>query len=100
MDIKKEIKDEVLNVFISGRLDTNTAPELEASVNDDIVGIKELNFNLKNLDYISSAGLRVILKFHKQMTTVGGTLNIISPKDEVVEVFDMTGFSTFLTIKE
>ena len=100
MEVKKEIKDEVLNVFVSGRLDTNTAPELESSVNDDIVGIKELNFDFKNLDYISSAGLRVILKFHKQMTTVGGTLSIISPKDEVLEVFDMTGFSTFLTIKE
>lgn len=100
MEIKKEIKEEILNVVVSGRLDTNTAPELESSVNDDIVGIKDLNFDFEKLDYISSAGLRVILKFHKQMTSVGGTLTIYHPTDEVLEVFDMTGFSTFLTIKE
>ena len=100
MRIEKEVKDEILNVMVEGRLDTNTAPELENSVTDDIIGIKELNINLKNLDYISSAGLRVILKFHKQMTSVGGILTIYSPKDEVLDVFDMTGFSTFLNIKE
>ncbi len=100
MEIKKEIKEEALNVVVSGRLDTNTAPELESSINDDIVGINELNFDFAKLDYISSAGLRVILKFHKQMTSVGGTLTIYHPTDEVLEVFDMTGFSTFLTIKE
>ncbi len=100
MRIEKEVKDEVLTIKVEGRLDTNTAPELEDSVNDDIVGIKVLNIDLKNLDYISSAGLRVILKFHKQMTSVGGTLTIFSPKDEVLDVFDMTGFSTFLNIKE
>lgn len=100
MRIEKEVKDEELTIKVEGRLDTNTAPELEDSVNDDIVGIKVLNIDLKNLDYISSAGLRVILKFHKQMTSVGGTLTIFSPKDEVLDVFDMTGFSTFLNIKE
>ncbi len=100
MRIEKEVKDEVLTIKVEGRLDTNTAPELEDSVNDDIVGIKVLNIDLKNLDYISSAGLRVILKFHKQMTSVGGSLTIFSPKDEVLDVFDMTGFSTFLNIKE
>ena len=100
MRIEKEVKDEELTIKVEGRLDTNTAPELEDSVNDDIVGIKILNIDLKNLDYISSAGLRVILKFHKQMTSVGGTLTIFSPKDEVLDVFDMTGFSTFLNIKE
>jgi len=100
MRIEKEVKDEVLTIKVEGRLDANTAPELEDSVNDDIVGIKVLNIDLKNLDYISSAGLRVILKFHKQMTSVGGSLTIFSPKDEVLDVFDMTGFSTFLNIKE
>ncbi len=100
MEINKVVEDNKLTVEVSGRLDTNTAPELEESINEDIQGIKDLNFGFKDLDYISSAGLRVILKFHKQMTSVGGTLSIISPKDEVLEVFDMTGFSTFLTIKE
>jgi anti-sigma B factor antagonist len=100
MRIEKEVKDEVLTIKVEGRLDTNTAPELEDSVNDDIVGIKVLNIDLKNLDYISSAGLRVVLIFHKAMSASGGKLIISNPKEEVMDVFDMTGFSSFLNIEE
>ena len=60
----------------------------------------ELNLDLAQLDYISSAGLRVILKFHKHLKSNNGSLIILNPKDEVLEIFDMTGFSTFLNIKE
>jgi len=100
MDIKKELNENVLNVAIIGRLDTNTAPELDQTLEEDVEKVKEMNFDLKNLDYISSAGLRVVLKFHKLLSGKGGALNILNPKDEVLEVFDMTGFSTFLNIKE
>ena len=100
MEVKIEKDNGLLNAIITGRLDTNTAPELEIMVNESLDNIKNVQFDLSNLDYISSAGLRVILKFHKQMTSVGGTLTIYHPTDEVLEVFDMTGFSTFLTIKE
>lgn len=100
MEVTKEIKGTILNVNISGRLDTNTAPELESAVKEDMQDVKEMNLFLKDLDYISSAGLRVILIFHKSMNAVGGKLVVHNPKDEVMEVFDMTGFSTFLNILE
>lgn len=100
MDVKIEKDNGLLNAIITGRLDTNTAPELEMMVNNYLDNIKNLQFDLSNLDYISSAGLRVVLILHKHMASVGGKLNILSPKDEVLEVFDMTGFSTFLSIKE
>jgi anti-anti-sigma factor len=89
-----------LNVVLKGRLDTNTAPELEKAVDGKLVCIKTLNLFLDDLDYLSSAGLRIILILHKQMTANGGTLIINNPKDEILEVLDMTGFSTFLNIKE
>lgn len=100
MTIEKNKENELLTVSVIGRLDTNTAPQLEESLNNDLNGIKTLNLDFKALDYISSAGLRVVLILHKHMASVGGKLNILSPKDEVLEVFDMTGFSTFLSIKE
>ncbi|MCR5647384.1 MAG: STAS domain-containing protein [Acholeplasmatales bacterium] len=89
-----------LNVVLKGRLDTNTAPELESAIDGKLVCVKTLNLLLKELDYISSAGLRVLLVLHKTMTANGGNLIVNNPKDEVLEVLDMTGFSTFLTIKE
>lgn len=100
MDVNVELIENKLYVRVVGRLDTNTAPELESSIKNSIDGVKELNLDLKDLDYISSAGLRIVLMFHKQMASVNGKLFVLSPKDEVMEVFDMTGFSTFLNIRE
>lgn len=100
MEIKTELKGTILNVYVTGRLDTNTAPELESSLKDSMGEIKEMDLFFNELDYISSAGLRVILIFHKAMNANGGKLLVHSPKDEVMEVFDMTGFSTFLNIVE
>lgn len=100
MDISVELIENKLYVRIIGRLDTNTAPDLENAIKNNLGNVKELNLDLKDLDYISSAGLRIILMFHKQMSTNEGKLFVLSPKDEVMEVFDMTGFSTFLNIRE
>ncbi len=100
MEVKIEKDNGLLNAIITGRLDTNTAPELEIMVNESLDNIKNVQFDLTNLDYISSAGLRVILIFHKQMAALGGGLVILNPKEEVMDVFDMTGFSSFLKIKE
>lgn len=100
MDILLEKNDKKLNISLVGRLDTNTAPELDNKLADEIEGINEITINIADLDYISSAGLRVVLKYHKQMTSVKGKLVIVKPKEEVMEVFDMTGFSTFLNIEE
>ena len=100
MNIVKERNNDILNVTLEGRLDTNTAPELEKSLNNAIEGIKTININFENLTYVSSAGLRVLLIFHKKMTECKGALYILKPTDEVMEVSDLTGFSTFLNIKE
>ena len=66
MNIVKERNNDILNVTLEGRLDTNTAPELEKSLNNAIEGIKTININFENLTYVSSAGLRVLLIFHKK----------------------------------
>ena len=100
MRIEKKSEDNKLTVGVIGKLDTNTAPELEASVNESIDGVKELVFDFSELNYISSAGLRVVLIFHKLMTSKAGKLVIYKPNDDVMDIFDMTGFSTFLNIKE
>lgn len=99
MEILKKQSGDQLTIALKGRLDTNTAPELEKGVGE-LKDVKVLKVDLTNLDYISSAGLRVILTLHKNMSSNGAKLIVAHPKDEVMEVFDMTGFSSFLTIEE
>lgn len=100
MDISKHKVDDLLKVTVVGRLDTNTAPELEKSILEDLDTVTKLELDFKDLDYISSAGLRVVLMLHKTLAAKKGTLKILHPKDEVMDVFDMTGFSSFLNIEE
>ena len=100
MEIVKSKKNESLTLAVKGRLDTNTAPDLEKTATEELDGVKLLTLDLVDLDYISSAGLRVILTLHKTMSSKGAKLVVSHPKDEVMEVFDMTGFSSFLTIEE
>ena len=100
MNIEKNKEENKLTMYLSGRLDTNTAPEFKASADLDLDGVKVFEVDIKDLDYISSAGLRVLLIFHKQLKAIGGTFTLLHPKDEVMEVLDMTGFSSFLDIAE
>ena len=100
MEIIKSKDNDLLALVVKGRLDTNTAPELEKVALEDLENVKKLCLDLGELDYISSAGLRVILMLHKTMSGKGAALVVAHPKDEVMEVFDMTGFSSFLTIEE
>ncbi len=100
MRIMKEKLENKLIVSVIGRLDTNTSVELETSVKEDMDGVTDLYFDFQELDYISSAGLRVVLMYHKLMNSLSGKLTICNPKEAVMDVFDMTGFSTFLNIKE
>lgn len=97
MTIDKKTEGNVLNVAISGRLDTTTAPTLEEEVKADIDGIEELNFDFAGLEYISSAGLRVLLSVQKIMNKQG-TMKISNVVPEIMEVFDITGFTDILTI--
>ncbi|MDY3303632.1 MAG: STAS domain-containing protein [Clostridia bacterium] len=98
MTIEKTTENEKVTLTVSGRLDTTTAPELEAALDEVLENTKELIFNLENLEYISSAGLRVILKAQKSMNTKG-SMKLTGVNDSIIEVFDITGFLDILTIE-
>lgn len=97
MTITNRKNGEQLIVSVEGRLDTTTAPQLEKFIGENSDGVKELVIDLEKLEYISSAGLRVLLSAHKKMSKVG-TMKVTNVRDEVMEVFDMTGFSDILDI--
>lgn len=87
-----------LTISVSGRVDTTTAPEFEKYIFENIGDITELVLDLKDMIYTSSAGLRVILKVQKKMS-IQGTMKVINVQSDVMEVFDMTGFTDILTIE-
>ena len=97
MEITKTIEEKVCKLALRGRLDTTTAPELEAELKDGLDGIESLEFDLSNLEYISSAGLRVLLFAQKAMA--GKTMVVKNVKPEIMEVFEITGFNDILTIE-
>lgn len=94
MDINKVEDNGKLKVAISGRLDTTTAPELEKEL--DFTGITSVEFDLADLEYVSSAGLRVILMVQKNMK---GNFVLKNVKPEIMEIFEITGFADILTIE-
>ena len=96
MEIKKNA--EVTIIEIVGRLDTTTAPALEKAINEDIGDAKNLVLDLKGVQYISSAGLRVLLGAQKKMQKIG-SMKVIGVCEEVMEVFEMTGFADILVIE-
>ena len=98
MTITKELTGKDLQVAVEGRLDTVTAPELEAELQKDMDGAESLVMDFSKLDYISSAGLRVLLSAHKAMSSKGG-MKVTNVNEIVQEVLDVTGFSDILTIE-
>ena len=98
MTIEKKINGEAVTLEVSGRLDTQTAPELENELDAVLSGTKELTFDMTNPEYVSSAGLRVILKAQKAMNTQG-SMKLTGVNDSIMEVFDITGFLDILTIE-
>ena len=96
MTISKTLEGEKLNVALEGRLDTTTSPELEQELGSSLEGVKELVFDFAKLEYISSAGLRVLLSAHKKMA---GGMKVIHVNEIVQEVFEVTGFSDILNIE-
>ena len=98
MNIEKKIADSAVNLKLIGRLDTTTAPELEATIDGCVTGIKELVIDCEALEYVSSAGLRVILKAQKLMN-VQGTMKLVHVNETIMEVFEITGFADILTIE-
>ena len=98
MTIAKNLNGNSLTLHLVGRLDTTTAPELESVVDSSLAGVQELILDLEALEYISSAGLRVILKARKMMLA-HGSMKLIHVNDTIMEVFDITGFVDILTIE-
>ena len=98
MEIQKQLENTTLTVALIGRLDAVTAMDLDKELKISLDGVKELIFDLAKLDYIASAGLRILLKYQKLMDKNGNEMKIKNVKVEVKEVLDMTGFSDFLNI--
>lgn len=98
MTIDKKREGNKLNVVIEGRLDTGTTPEAEKELKNSLDDITELVIDFSQLDYISSAGLRLLLSLQKTMNARGSMI-IRNPNDVVKEIFEVTGFSDILTVE-
>lgn len=98
LNITKNANGNALKIILEGRLDTTTAPQLEAQLQDALGSVTDLKLDLEKLEYISSAGLRVLLASQKIMNKQG-TMVISNASAEVKEIFDVTGFSDILTIE-
>ena len=96
IEIKRNSEETIIKLV--GRLDTTTAPTLDKTINEDIAGTKNLVIDATELEYISSAGLRVMLSDQKKMQKIG-SMKVINVCEEVMEVFEMTGFADILVIE-
>ena len=96
IEIKRSAEQTIIELV--GRLDTTTAPAFDKTINEDTGDTKLLVLNLKGLEYISSAGLRVLLSAQKKMQAIGA-MKVTNVCDSVMEVFEMTGFADILTIE-
>ena len=96
IEIKKNAEDAIIE--LAGRLDTTTAPALDKTINEDIEGVKNLVLDFSGLEYISSAGLRVLLSAQKKMQKIG-SMKVKNVCEEVMDVFEMTGFADILVIE-
>ena len=97
LNINKAIENGTAAFSLEGRLDTVSAPELEAELKDALEGVSELTLDFEKLEYISSAGLRVLLAAQKEMNK-RGTMKIAHVGETIMEIFEVTGFSEILTI--
>ncbi len=98
MTINKKLEGTELTIELEGRLDTTTAPELEKALKESLNGISELTLDFEKLEYISSAGLRVLLSAQKQMNRQG-SMKLVHVGEIIMEIFEVTGFTDILTIE-
>jgi len=96
IEIKRNAEEIILE--LTGRLDTTTAPALDKAIQEKLVGVKNLILDFKGVEYISSAGLRILLSAQKKMQQIG-TMTIKNVCEDVMEVFEMTGFADILVIE-
>lgn len=98
LNIEKNTNETELTVVLTGRLDTTTAPELEKELKASLDGVSALTIDMAALEYISSAGLRVLLSAQKTMNRQG-EMKVVHVGDTIMEIFEVTGFSDILTIE-
>ena len=98
LNIQKTVENEKVTCALEGRLDTVTSPELESELSAVIDGAKSLTFDFEGLEYISSAGLRVLLSTQKIMNRQG-EMKIVNVNETIMDIFEVTGFSDILTIE-
>lgn len=98
MTIKKTLNGTELTIALEGRLDTATAPDLEKELQDSLDGVTALTLDFEKLEYISSAGLRVLLSAQKTMNKQG-SMKLVHVSEVIMEIFEVTGFSDILTIE-
>lgn len=98
MNITKKLDGNQLCILLEGRLDTTTAPELEKVLSGSLEGVTELTFDMSALDYLSSAGLRILLGAQKQMNKQG-SMKVMNVNETIMEIFEVTGFADILTIE-
>ena len=98
MIIEKQVTDSAMTIKVIGRLDSVTSPQLEEVTSKELEGITDLTFDFSELEYISSAGLRVLLSAHKAMSAKGG-MKVTHVNEVIGEVFEVTGFADILTIE-
>lgn len=98
MNIKQKKEDKKLTLLVSGRIDTTTAPEFLEHVKEAVVGVEELVLDFADVDYISSAGLRVILFAQKTMNAQSGSMSVAHVNNDIMETFELTGFTDILNI--
>jgi anti-sigma B factor antagonist len=99
MEINKQKNGTELNITLTGRLDTNTAPALQSDLKGEADGVSAITLDLSGMDYISSAGLRVLLWLHKECQKNSAVLKVTSCNDVVQDIFQMTGFVNVLNIQ-
>lgn len=98
MNITEKTNGNQLSISLEGRLDTTTAPELEKVLSGSLDGVTELIFDMSALDYLSSAGLRILLGAQKQMNKQG-SMKVTNVNETIMEIFEVTGFADILTIE-
>lgn len=100
LEVLSKTVNDIVVFELSGSLDTNTAPEAEAKINDQLAaGIKKIVINLVSTKYVSSAGLRVFLATAKKITAIGGAVKLCAPNEIVQEILDISGFSSILDVR-
>ena len=96
MNLKQKRDGEKLTIFIDGRIDTNTAPTLNDYLEKELPGAKDLTLDIEKVDYISSAGLRVLLVSKKSIDAKGGRMIVKNANNNIMDIFTITGFATIL----